>query len=49
MSPASAKFGGALVSSNPLFAAQGTNIVLARALSSTDDAASVHSTITAVQ
>ena len=49
MSPAGAKFGGALVSSNPLFAAHGTHIVLARALSSADDGAPFHSTITAVQ
>ena len=49
MSPAGAKFGGALVSSTPLFAARGTDIVLTRALSSTDDAAAVNSTITAVQ
>jgi hypothetical protein len=49
MSPAGAKFGGALVSSNPLFAARGTDIVLTRALSSTDDAAAAHATITAVQ
>lgn len=49
MLPAGAAFTGPLVSSNPLFAARGTNIVLTRALSSTDDAATVHSTITAVQ
>jgi hypothetical protein len=49
MSPVGAKFGGALVSSNPLFAARGTDIVLTRALSSTDAAAAVHATITAVQ
>jgi hypothetical protein len=48
MSPPGAKFPGALVSSNPLFAARGTDVVLARALTAADDAA-VHATITTVQ
>ena len=49
MAPAGAKFSGALVSSNPLFAGRGTDIVLTRALTAADDAAVVHATITAVQ
>ena len=48
MSPAAAQFTGALISSSALFAARGKNIVLARALTSADDALS-NSTITAVQ
>jgi hypothetical protein len=35
MSPAGAQFTGALVSSNPLFEARGTDIVLSRALTPT--------------
>jgi hypothetical protein len=48
MSPASAPFTELLVSSNPLYAFQGTNIVTARALTAADDGAQP-ATITAVQ
>jgi hypothetical protein len=37
MSPPGATFSGALVSSNPMFAFQGTHVVLARALTKADD------------
>ena len=48
MSPAGATFSGPLVSSNPLFAAQGANIVLSRALTPADDGTPA-ATITALQ
>jgi hypothetical protein len=49
MSPAGAKFTGPLVSGNPLFKANGVNIVLSRALQPTDDGAPFNTVITAVQ
>jgi hypothetical protein len=49
MSPAGAKFTGPLVSSNPLFVANGVNVVLSRALKSTDDGPPFNTVITAVQ
>ena len=48
MSPAGATFTGPLVSSNPLFAAQGANIVLSRAVTPADDGTPA-ATITALQ
>jgi hypothetical protein len=50
MSPASAPFTGPLVSSNPLYAVRGLNIVLSRALTPADDGPmAVATTVTAVQ
>jgi hypothetical protein len=49
MSPAGAQFTGPLVSSNPLYVARGTDIVLARALTAADDAAPFTARITALQ
>lgn len=48
MSPAAAQFTGVLVSSNPLYAAQGMKVVLARDLAASDDGTQ-NATITAVQ
>jgi hypothetical protein len=49
MSPAGAKFTGPLVSSNPLFVANGVNVVLSRALTPADDGPPFDTVITAVQ
>ena len=48
MTPAGATFTGPLVSSNPLFTAQGANIVLSRAVTPADDGTPA-ATITALQ
>lgn len=48
MAPVGARFTGPLVSSNPLFATQGLNVVLARKLTPTDDGTPA-ATITALQ
>jgi hypothetical protein len=49
MSPAAATFTGPLVSSNPLFVANGANVVLSRALKASDDGPPFNVVITAVQ
>jgi hypothetical protein len=49
MSPAAATFTGPLVSSNPLFKANGTNVVLSRALKASDDGPPFNVVITAIQ
>ena len=49
MSPAGATFTGPLVSSDPLFTAQGANIVLSRAVTPADDGTARRDAITALQ
>jgi hypothetical protein len=49
MAPASAPFSGVLVSSDPLYAFQGMNVILAQALTPSQDGVWHNATITAVQ